>query len=536
MKNFKVLFAAVAALMIVGCSTGAQWEDTAPADLNISAINGLVPLNATFTAEFVKAINVDTLDSNTFFVQTLAGSTAASLSAKSTFDPSLCDAGRGGVIPGEVTTPTDQSGKVTPDNLLTCNTGYVVCVGNDVEYDDGNPYPGFTAPFITVPCDDSNPVDPGDTTAPTVTTVTALTVEPTEERPTNTIFTIAFSEPMEGTTVTANGAITLMMGEREVAGTVVYDAENDSATFTPAAPLASESTYTLKVLGSVTDAAGNEMGSDHTTDYTTGDLSDPTVDGVQLIDNILYIQFSETIDVTTLDGAITVSDGEGFVRGTVEYDAETNVATFTPGSNFAYRTVYTLSIAATVADLAGNELGAEYTWDFSRKEDAIPVVDWIKPQKNKIDNKKIRTIDKFNANVVCEARIPLDKRVEEPEESCYFVMKARFSEKMDPDTITTETFTFVPVNDDGTLPVGDGFNLSRFGARVEPNKPNSKTLFKYLAPVNVIVDPPRGAGPWMGWWRIQVNEGAETLAGVPLAEPYTARIKFLFLADVGDPT
>lgn len=103
---------------------------------------------------------------------------------------------------------------------------------------------------------------PPDTTGPTVTSrspSSGATVAATLAAVTAT-----FSEPVDALTVT--GSTFTVAG---VAGTVSYDAGTRTATFTPASPLAANTTYTATVTTGVKDAAGNAMAADDTWSFTT---------------------------------------------------------------------------------------------------------------------------------------------------------------------------------------------------------------------------------------------------------------------------
>jgi hypothetical protein len=89
-----------------------------------------------------------------------------------------------------------------------------------------------------------------DTTPPTVSAASGLQV--------------TFSEPMAAATI---GAATVFLRDASGAAapaTVSYDAASRTARLAPGAPLAAGATYTGTVKGTVTDAAGNALGSDVT--------------------------------------------------------------------------------------------------------------------------------------------------------------------------------------------------------------------------------------------------------------------------------
>lgn len=77
---------------------------------------------------------------------------------------------------------------------------------------------------------------------------------------------IAFSSPADSSTVDA--ANIRVTAPNAVAGAVTYSASTNTATFTPSAPLAASSTYTVTVSG-VTSSTGTEMTGTFMSDFAT---------------------------------------------------------------------------------------------------------------------------------------------------------------------------------------------------------------------------------------------------------------------------
>ena len=81
-------------------------------------------------------------------------------------------------------------------------------------------------------------------------------------------------------------------------------------------------------------------------------------------DAMISATFSEDMFATTLDSsAVTLSDGNS-VAGTVAFDAQTNIVTFTPTNDLALLRNYTATLASTITDLSGNALAAT-SWSFT---------------------------------------------------------------------------------------------------------------------------------------------------------------------------
>ena len=102
---------------------------------------------------------------------------------------------------------------------------------------------------------------------------------------------------------------------------------------------------------------------------TTSDRTAPTVVstvpvhlGTQAaLTGPITVTFSEPMSMSSMTAsAFTFSPA---VTGTLSYTG--NSATFTPTSALAPNTVYTVTLATTVEDRAGNNLVAPYTWSFT---------------------------------------------------------------------------------------------------------------------------------------------------------------------------
>ncbi|KKN43834.1 hypothetical protein LCGC14_0699260 [marine sediment metagenome] len=106
---------------------------------------------------------------------------------------------------------------------------------------------------------------------------------------------------------------------------------------------------------------------------TVTDTTAPTVASTSPVDGAIDVPvtatvsatFSKAMEGTTITAAsFTLSDG-GAVSGAVSYDAGTFTATFTPAADLDHSTAYTAVITIAVTDLAGNPLGAQYSWGFT---------------------------------------------------------------------------------------------------------------------------------------------------------------------------
>lgn len=130
---------------------------------------------------------------------------------------------------------------------------------------------------------------------------------------------------------------------------------------------------------------------------------------------VITATFNEKMDPASFSQASFTLEGvtkAGFpVTGIVSYSIADSSLRFVPGSALALATTYTGTVKATVKDLKGNVLQADYVWAFSTGPIVAPVVTLTDP-----------------ANLA--SNIALNK-----------VVTATFSVAMDPLTINTTTFT-----------------------------------------------------------------------------------------------
>jgi DNA/RNA endonuclease YhcR with UshA esterase domain len=76
--------------------------------------------------------------------------------------------------------------------------------------------------------------------------------------------------------------------------------------------------------------------------------------------------FNEAMNSSTIDGTtFTLEGATGPVSGTVYYDSGRMTAVFDPDAALTAGAVYTATVAGTVEDQAGHQMGTDYTWVFT---------------------------------------------------------------------------------------------------------------------------------------------------------------------------
>ncbi len=254
----------------------------------------------------------------------------------------------------------------TPDAPLADGTTYTVTVTTGVKDLAGNAMAGnFVWSFTTAAA--------LDTTAPTVVSTSPAT--DAANVPANTTIAATFSEAMDSTTTIAGNVTVTDPALVLISGTVAY--AGNTMTFTPDAPLADGTTYTVTVTTGVKDLAGNAIASNFVWSFTTAAALDtiaPTVTSISpingktnvAINHTVAATFSEPMDPLTLTGNFTVRDpANNPVAGAVLYDAPSNTITFTPTGYFAPSTTFAATITSGVKDLAGNAMVGNFGWTFT---------------------------------------------------------------------------------------------------------------------------------------------------------------------------
>lgn len=260
-----------------------------------------------------------------------------------------------------------------------------------------------------------------DTTPPTIVSVTPGSAA--TDVVINQKIAAVFNEVMDTDTITAS-SFTLKKGATIVPGDVNYF--NKVSVFTPAADLDPNTVYTATLNTLAQDKAGNALAVDNEWSFTTGTAADTTAPSVASnfpatdatgvkVNAKIAVAFSELIDPTTITPTtFVVEQGTTPVPGYVSYNWMTGVFRFIPDLTLLANTEYTVTITTGALDLAGNGLAVDKVWSFTTGADA----DTTAPTVNSTNPASGAT------NVALNQLIAVT-----------------FSEAMDPDTLTTATFT-----------------------------------------------------------------------------------------------
>ena len=195
----------------------------------------------------------------------------------------------------------------------------------------------------------------------------------------NRVITATFNEDIDPATITSNSFLVDNATGGIITGSVAYDAASRTAIFRSDAYLATSTTYVATITTDTEDLAGNTLIEDYTWQFTTAappeinaiDTTPPVVESrfptpnatSVVLNAAISVTFNEPIDPFTINLNALTLKGTNSVSGTVSYVGTT--ALFKPAANLVAGTVYTVTIAATIKDLAGNALEAPVVWSFT---------------------------------------------------------------------------------------------------------------------------------------------------------------------------
>lgn len=101
-----------------------------------------------------------------------------------------------------------------------------------------------------------------------------------------------------------------------------------------------------------------------TTPPAVGSTDPAAGEAIVPVSTDVTINFSEPMNTTVTGSAFSMANG-GAVTGSITWSPGDTMLTFTPGADLAYGTQYTVTIAATAEDKAGNQIGAPYVFSFT---------------------------------------------------------------------------------------------------------------------------------------------------------------------------
>lgn len=259
------------------------------------------------------------------------------------------------------------SAVLTPDAPLEPATEYRVALTTAVADSAGNSLAGDFSWSFTTGTD-------ADLTGPSV--VLVRPADGVRGVAVETAVRLTFDEPLDPTTASAQ-SVRLGSESSQVQATLSYAADTQTVTLTPAAELDFNTTYSLSASTAITDAVGNPMASEFTSQFSTRtevDTAPPTVvsttpaAGAQAVreDTSLRVEWNEPLDASTVNATnVTLTNAtEATIEGAVAYDSDSLSIRFEPTAPLELLQTYTLTVRA-IADTSGNVLASPFTAEFS---------------------------------------------------------------------------------------------------------------------------------------------------------------------------
>lgn len=195
--------------------------------------------------------------------------------------------------------------------------------------------------------------------------------------PLNTNILAQFSKKINPETINSNTFYIQNDNGSIISGSVSYADTTATAKFNPSDLLQDGTEFTATITADIEDQFGHSPDQKYSWTFTTKVIdrtpprvlsTNPSNNAYNVDDDIqITATFNEPMDPATINKETFVlyentSTGFQRVSGSVGYS--NNIARFTPSKDLRDREYYIAVISASVTDLAGNELGERYRWNF----------------------------------------------------------------------------------------------------------------------------------------------------------------------------
>ena len=301
-------------------------------------------LNATISAKFTEAMDPMSITEESFF---LSDESASRVQGTLEYDEF------------NMTAIFEPSG-------LDYGTTYTATIRRDVRDISGNPPDqDYSWSFMTITEPDMEP--------PSVTFVSPS--DGKNDVPVNTSVSVAFTEPVQESSLSE--AIFIINDKDEyVPGTLHYD--DKTIVFVPDSDLTYDTDYTVTITADVEDFSGNPLPNDYVWTFRTGtepDMTQPDIVSFEPLNNAddvpvdttIIVTFSEPVNPSDISpDTFFINDDISVISGKISHSEMT--AIFTPDTELADDTIYTVTLTTGIEDMAGNPLEFNYTWFFTTQE------------------------------------------------------------------------------------------------------------------------------------------------------------------------
>ncbi len=279
------------------------------------------------------------------------------------------------LVPGCYNVPEPVCGFFCGSNGA-CPADYTCMADNRCHLDGASATLCFTIDAGRIDAPDAPRDTPSESVNPPPTVVSTIPGANATGVPITTTVAATFSEPVTNVT---GSTFALNQNGTPITGSVTYNPGTTSATFTPSAPLTSNTIYTAQLGPAIVDAQGAPLVPTTWTFTTAADTAPPMLvsttpapnaSGVSVTAPIQAL-FTEPVVNATIT-TFTLMNGATAIPGTVTTSSVNRSATFTASAALPPNTLLTAMLTAGITDAAGNPLAsAPMTWTFTTSPDTI---------------------------------------------------------------------------------------------------------------------------------------------------------------------
>ncbi len=373
-------------------TTGTTTDIVAPQIVQTSPTNNSsgVPVSAPFQVQFTKPIDPATLTSQSF---------------------TITDYTTGSLISGLI--QVDASGMTAsfiPQSILPVGRTFGASLNWMVQDTSGNGVQG-TAYFTFATA-----------FGPDITPPQVVGISPANGAssiPLNALIIVQFSKPIDG--ISLSNGLQVLSGSNVVSGAVALSDSNQRVTFTPTAPLAANTTYTVSLTSQITDVGGLSLSNPTISTLATGLTSDTTTPIVSIqnlapnqinvpTNGVVQIQFTKPIvplTVTSSTFYLMPYPAGGPVAATISVSPDGMSATLTPISPLIPFTLYYVQVINGISDLEGHAIsgsGGFFTTG-ATSDTVAPTVQTVSPPNGAVSvpvnvRVDVRITDALNPSTV----------------------------------------------------------------------------------------------------------------------------------------
>jgi O-glycosyl hydrolase len=368
MRMTTAWFLASVSLVIAGCGGGGGGGTcTSNCPTNAISVSVVTPANlatgvavtSAITATFNIGASAGTITTSTFTLTQQGGGAVAGTAS----------AGNGGL-----------TATFTPSAPLAYSTTYTATLTTGVQSTTGTALASnYTWSFTT-----------GALAAPTVSSVTPANASTGVAITSNV--TATFNEAMDSSTITGSTFTLTPLGGSAIAATVAYASGSNTATLTPGASLANNTTYTATITTGAKSSGEIALAANYSWIFTTAAGPAPMVSSVSptnqstgvAVTSAITATFSEAMNPSSITGSTFTLTPQGGspVTATVSVSVDGLTATLTPAGQLGYNTTYNATITTGVQSSLGAALAANYSWTFTTPTAPPLAVSAVSPLSN----------------------------------------------------------------------------------------------------------------------------------------------------------